>query len=187
MRFSDAELEEFRQVINERLEKARRVVAELQQQIVDLTESVSDEHGGDWIDDSSVNNEVEMLYDMMGRQRRYLHDLENALIRIRNHTYGICAITGELIDKRRLMAVPTTTKSLSAKINPPKRVTSTPTEDEEPEEKKPAVPEKKTIIRVRPPQSPATPPAVYRIDFDEDEDLIIQSLQKMPDFLEEEE
>ena len=116
VRYSDAELEEFRQIIDKRLQKAQKVIEELRAQIMELTENVSDEHGGDWIDDSSINNEVEMLYDMMSRQQRYLNDLEHALIRIRNRTYGICSITGTLIDKRRLLAVPTTTKSLSAKI-----------------------------------------------------------------------
>jgi RNA polymerase-binding transcription factor DksA len=116
VRYSDTELEEFRQIIDKRLEKAQKVIVELRTQIMELTENVSDEHGGDWIDDSSINNEVEMLYDMMSRQQRYLNDLEHALIRIRNRTYGICFITGNLIDKRRLLAVPTTTKSLSAKI-----------------------------------------------------------------------
>lgn len=186
--YSDAELGEFRQLIEGRLEKARRMVTELQEQIVDLTESVSDEHGGDWIDDSSVNNEVEMLYDMMGRQRRYLHDLENALIRIRNRTYGVCTVTGALIDKRRLMAVPTTTKSLLAKTNPPRRSASSIEEEEASEwDDKTSVPkERKTTIRVRP-QAQVGSLSMYRIDFDEDEDLIIQSLHKIPDFLEEEE
>lgn len=116
-RYSDEELEEFRQIIEKRLDKAENVIGELRGQIMDLTENVSDEHGGDWIDDSSINNEVEMLYDMMSRQQRYLNDLEHALIRIRNRSYGICSVTGALIDKRRLLAVPTTTKSLSAKIS----------------------------------------------------------------------
>lgn len=116
VRYNDAELEAFRQIIEKRLDKAGHVIGELKGQIIELTENVSDEHGGDWIDDSSINNEVEMLYDMMSRQQRYLNDLEHALIRIRNRTYGICSITGTLIDKRRLLAVPTTTKSLSAKI-----------------------------------------------------------------------
>jgi RNA polymerase-binding transcription factor DksA len=116
-RYSDEELEEFRQIIEKRLDKADNVIGELRGQIMDLTENVSDEHGGDWIDDSSINNEVEMLYDMMSRQQRYLNDLEHALIRIRNRSYGICSVTGALIDKRRLLAVPTTTKSLSAKIS----------------------------------------------------------------------
>jgi len=116
VRYTDAELEEFRQIIEKRHQKAQKAIEELKDQIVELTENVSDEHGGDWIDDSSINNEVEMLYDMMSRQQRYFNDLEHALIRIRNRSYGVCSITGTLIDKRRLLAVPTTTKSLSAKI-----------------------------------------------------------------------
>ena len=82
-------------------------------QIADISESK--DNGGDWMDDTSNNNDMEMLYTMASRSRSHIRDLENALIRIRQKTYGICVITGELIDKRRLMAVPTTTKSLAAK------------------------------------------------------------------------
>lgn len=115
VRYSDAELAEFKTVIENKLVKTRESVESLQSQILEITENTSDEHGGDWVDDSSINSEVEMLNNMAIRQRRYLKDLENALIRIRNKSYGICVVTGELIDRKRLMAVPTTTKSLAAK------------------------------------------------------------------------
>lgn len=115
IRYSDEELTEFKAVIDKKLEQAREQLQLLQDQILEITENSGDEHGGDWMDDSSTNSEVEMLNNMAIRQRKYIGDLENALIRIKNKTYGICTITGELIDKRRLLAVPTTTKSLSAK------------------------------------------------------------------------
>jgi len=129
-RYSEAELEEFRQLLEHKLDEAKHNLQNLREQIIEITENAEDEHGGDWIDDSSVNNDVEMLNNMAIRQRRYIQDLENALIRIRNKSYGICAITGQLIDKRRLMAVPTTTKSLQAKVQPKVAVGRSYTEEE---------------------------------------------------------
>ncbi|MFM8449258.1 MAG: TraR/DksA family transcriptional regulator [Haliscomenobacter sp.] len=116
VRYSDAELEEFRVLIETKLDRAQKHLAELQEQILEITENTSDEHGGDWVDDSSINNDVEMLNNMAIRQRMHIQDLDNALVRIKNKTYGICTISGQLIDKRRLLAVPTTTKSLAAKV-----------------------------------------------------------------------
>lgn len=116
VRYSDAELDEFKVLIETKLERASTHLSGLQEQILEITENTSDEHGGDWVDDSSINNDVEMLNNMAIRQRMYIQDLENALVRIKNKTYGICSLTGQLIDKRRLLAVPTTTKSLAAKV-----------------------------------------------------------------------
>ena len=116
VRYSDAELDEFKVLIETKLERASTHLSGLQEQILEITENTSDEHGGDWVDDSSINNDVEMLNNMAIRQRVYIQDLQNALVRIKNKTYGICSLTGQLIDKRRLLAVPTTTKSLAAKV-----------------------------------------------------------------------
>lgn len=121
VRYSDADLAEFKEIIDKKYEDAKANLASLQEQILDITENTSDEHGGDWVDDSSINNEMEMLNNMAIRQRMYLKDLENAQVRIRNKSYGICSITGDLIDKKRLLAVPTTTKSLSAKAEEAKQ------------------------------------------------------------------
>ncbi|MDP4711760.1 MAG: hypothetical protein NWR67_03825 [Saprospiraceae bacterium] len=115
VRYTDEELEEFRVIISTKLEQAQMQLDQLVEQIMDITENTNDEFGGDWIDDSLTNNEVELLNTMAIRQRKYLQDLENALVRIRNKTYGICTVSGDLIDKNRLLAVPTTTKSLVAK------------------------------------------------------------------------
>jgi RNA polymerase-binding transcription factor DksA len=115
IRYSDAELEEFRQIIQSKLDFSRQQLEQLQSQIFDITENSDDEYGSDWMDDSSINNEIEILNDMAIRQRKYIQDLENAMVRIKNKTYGICVVSGELIDKKRLLAVPTTTKSIAAK------------------------------------------------------------------------
>ena len=120
------------------------------------------------MDDSSINNDVEMLNNMAIRQRRYIKDLENALVRIRNKTYGICIITGELIDKKRLLAVPTTTKSLVAKTqeqNPtPERKSSS---ADRPTPKPTG--EKKVITKIIR-KSPSKPVAPRPEDFDDDDD-----------------
>ena len=114
-KYSDNDLQEFKALIETKLEKANEQLRSLRVQIVELSENNEDNYGGDWIDDSSFNNDREMLHTMAHRQKKHIQDLENALIRIRTKTYGICAITGTLIDRKRLIAVPTTTKSLIAK------------------------------------------------------------------------
>lgn len=142
-RYSDADLAEFKALIDKKMAHAREQLEDLTQQILDITENSSDEHGGDWVDDSSMGADVEMLNNMAIRQRRYIQDLENALVRIRNNTYGICAVTGELIDKRRLLAVPTTTKSLAAKSD---EYTKTKEKQPEKRSKNPYVKKEKQII-----------------------------------------
>ena len=81
----------------------------------DITENNNDDFAKDITDFSSIQSELEMLNNMANHQRKYIQDLENALIRINNKSYGICVVTGELIEKKRLLAVPTTTKSVVAK------------------------------------------------------------------------
>lgn len=117
IRYSDTDLEEFRLLIEKKLDTAQEQLESLKEQILEMSEKTGDDHGGDWVDDSSINNDMEMLNNMAIRQKKYVQDLNNALLRIKNKAYGVCVITGELIDKRRLMAVPTTTKSLSAKTD----------------------------------------------------------------------
>ncbi|MCB9322571.1 MAG: hypothetical protein H6571_02410 [Lewinellaceae bacterium] len=129
-RYSNEELAEFKVIIEQKLQKANEALKFILDQIEAITEVGSE---GDWMDDTSNSNDLKMLYTMEGRHRKHIIDLENAMLRIKNKTYGVCLATGELIDKRRLMAVPTTTKSLEAKMieaNPPKKV-NRPSTDEE--------------------------------------------------------
>ena len=114
-RYSDQELEEFKAIIEDRLQKAQDQLENIKEQIFEITENGGDEHGGDWVDDSGFNTDMELLNTMAIRQRKYIQDLDNALVRIRNKTYGICVISGNLIPVERLRAVPTTTKSLTVK------------------------------------------------------------------------
>lgn len=116
-RYSDQDLAEFEVVIREKLENARKELEFNREQIIELHENSSNQQGGDYFDDSSLHTELEMLNQMVSRQRQFVQNLENALIRIKNKTYGICISTGELIDKKRLLLVPHATKSVEAKIN----------------------------------------------------------------------
>lgn len=112
-RYSDADLAEFKAHIDQKIEKGTEYLRLITEQIQDANENKDSE--GDWMDDTSATGDLEMLFTMQSRQRKHLNDLENALLRIRSKSYGICIVTGALIDRRRLMAVPTTSQSLEAK------------------------------------------------------------------------
>lgn len=118
IRYSDNELVEFREIIARKLDAARRELAYLQGLI-----TRKDEMGGDTEDshymtmeDGSMSMEREQLSQMASRQITYIDHLEKALMRIENKTYGICRVTGKLIDKARLRAVPHATLSIEAKM-----------------------------------------------------------------------
>ena len=114
-RYGDEDLKMFKDLISTKLEKAKEQYNNLKEQLKDITENNNDDFSKDITDFSSIQTEVEMLNNMANHQRKYIQDLENAMIRISNKSYGICVVTGELIDKKRLIAVPTTTKSVMAK------------------------------------------------------------------------
>ena len=168
VRYSDADLMEFKKRIEKKLEYARDDYEFVSKQITDQTENMDSE--GDWMDSSSSNNDLELLYIMANRQRKHIEDLEKALIRIENKTYGICQLTGEIIDKRRLLAVPSTTKSLAAKLSElpttKKQEDSDDNELEKAQQKKEFKP--KIISRIVRKPSPA--PAATKEDFFEDSD-----------------
>lgn len=117
VRYSDEELMEFKELILEKLARARKDL-EL------LNENVS---GGDNnADDTAPTFKVleegsnvlskEENSQLAARQYKYIQNLENALIRIENKTYGVCRVTGKLIPKERLRAVPHATLSVEAKM-----------------------------------------------------------------------
>lgn len=117
MRYSDAELGEFRELINRKLDIAKKELGYLQGLI-----TRKDEMGGDnddarymTMEDGSMSMEREQLSQMASRQITFIDHLEKALMRIENKTYGICRVTGKLIDKARLRAVPHATLSIEAK------------------------------------------------------------------------
>ncbi len=118
VRYSDNDLTEFRELIQRKLESAKKELAYLQGLI-----TRKDEMGGDnddarymTMEDGSMSMEREQLSQMASRQITFIDHLEKALMRIENKTYGICRITGKLIDKARLRAVPHATLSIEAKM-----------------------------------------------------------------------
>jgi RNA polymerase-binding transcription factor DksA len=118
VKYSDAELAEFKEIITRKLDAAKKELVYLQGII-----TRKDELGGDnddarymTMEDGSVSMEREQLGQMASRQITFIDHLEKALMRIQNKTYGICRVTGLLIDKARLKAVPHATLSLEAKL-----------------------------------------------------------------------
>jgi DnaK suppressor protein len=112
-RYSDEELKEFEDLINEKLEKARKQLDFIQKQLDDLADNPDSKVKG--LDDAIGSAESERLYNMASRQQKHIQHLENALIRIKNRVYGVCRATGKLISKERLRAVPHATLSIEAK------------------------------------------------------------------------
>jgi len=115
-RYSDTDLAEFKEIILRKLDAAKKELNYLQGLITRKDE------GGDMDDarymtmeDGSVSMEREQLSQMASRQITFIDHLEKALMRIENKTYGICRVTGKLIDKARLRAVPHATLSIEAK------------------------------------------------------------------------
>lgn len=115
IRYSDQELQEFKKNIEKKISNVREDLEYLTENITDLNESSLDSRRADWVDDSSLNADKDRLNNMFTRQQQFLESLEAALLRIKNKSYGICTVTGKLIDKRRLKVVPHATKSVEAK------------------------------------------------------------------------
>ncbi len=118
LRYSDEELKEFEEIILEKLEKARKELEYIKDSL-----SRKNDEGADGtlnninvMEDSAEASEKENLNQLAGRQIKFMQQLENALVRIKNKTYGICIETGKLISKERLRAVPHTRHSIEAKL-----------------------------------------------------------------------
>jgi RNA polymerase-binding transcription factor DksA len=116
-RYSDPELNEFREIIQKKLDAAKKELTYLQGLITRKDESGGDMDEGRYMtmEDGSVSMEREQLSQMASRQITFIDHLEKAMMRIENKTYGICRVTGKLIDKARLRAVPHATLSIEAK------------------------------------------------------------------------
>ncbi|MGI8634801.1 MAG: TraR/DksA family transcriptional regulator, partial [Segetibacter sp.] len=108
MRYSDAELQEFRDLIGKKLDAAKKELTYLQGLITRRDEMGGDETDNRYMtmEDGGMSMEREQLSQMASRQITFIDHLEKALMRIENKTYGICRVTGKLIDKARLRAVP---------------------------------------------------------------------------------
>ena len=116
-RYTDKELGEFKKLIESKLEEANNDLKGLKSSL-----SHSDDHGTDdtspsfkIMEDGSTTLTREEIAQLAARQEKFIQHLENALIRIQNKTYGICRVTGKLIPKQRLKAVPHATLTIEAK------------------------------------------------------------------------
>jgi RNA polymerase-binding transcription factor DksA len=118
-RYSEEELKEFAVLINRKLDKAREEYKILKETLNRNNDEGTDATSGGntkVLEDGAETAEKENLSQLAARQQKYITNLENALIRIKNGTYGICSVTGKLISKERLIAVPHTTQSIEAKL-----------------------------------------------------------------------
>lgn len=118
-RYSDEELKEFETLILKKLDKAREEFRILKETLNRNNDAGTDATSGGntkVLEDGAETAEKENLSQLAARQQKYIMNLENALVRIKNHTYGICTVTGKLIPKERLIAVPHTTQSIEAKM-----------------------------------------------------------------------
>ncbi|WP_028295533.1 TraR/DksA family transcriptional regulator [Olivibacter sitiensis] len=117
-RYSDAELQEFKDIILEKLRVAKEELGLLAQSLSSPNSNGTDDTAGTFktLEDGSATMEKEQINQLAARQKKFIDNLEAALVRIENKTYGICRETGKLIQKERLRAVPHTTLSMEAKM-----------------------------------------------------------------------
>jgi DnaK suppressor protein len=117
-RYSDADLQEFKQIINTKLESARAEFGKMQKSLQNPNENGDENTSNQYLtlDDGASTFEKENLNQLAARQKKFIDSLEAALIRIENKTYGVCRVTGKLIQKERLKAVPHATLSMEAKL-----------------------------------------------------------------------
>lgn len=116
-RYGDKELEEFKEIINHKLKEAHEDLDLLKNSL-----SHKDDHGTDdtgrtfnMMEDGSETLSREEMAQLAARQEKFIQNLNNALVRIENKTYGVCRVTGKLIKKERLKLVPHATLSIEAK------------------------------------------------------------------------
>lgn len=116
-RYTDAELDEFKEIIESKLKEAKTDLELLKGSL-----SHSDDHGTDdtgrsfnMMEDGSETLSREEMSQLAARQEKFVQNLQNALMRIMNKNYGVCRVTGKLIRKERLKLVPHATLSIEAK------------------------------------------------------------------------
>ena len=117
-RYSDEELEEFRTIINEKLALAQRDYNQMMAIITNQDSNDVDDTSPTYkaLEEGSVTQSKEEVMTMAARQQKFIQGLKAALVRIENKTYGIDRITGKLIPKERLRAVPHATLSVESKM-----------------------------------------------------------------------
>lgn len=117
LRYSDEELQEFKNIINEKLRLARRDFNSMMQQLMNADGNGAEDTSPTYkaLEEGSASQSKEEIAQMANRQQKFIQGLEAALVRIENKTYGIDRITGQLIPKERLRIVPHATLSVESK------------------------------------------------------------------------
>lgn len=117
LRYSDADLAEFKEIILKKIEAAKAEYSYLLKQVKNENENGTDDTSSTYMstEDSSSTRLKEQAGQLAARQQKFIDSLDTALVRIANKTYGTCKVTGKLISKERLKAVPHTTQSMEAK------------------------------------------------------------------------
>ena len=117
-RYRDNELAEFQEIINNKLTEAKRDLELLKGSLSHSDDNGTDDTGAAFkmMEDGSETLSREETAQLAARQEKFILNLENALIRIQNKTYGLCRVTGKLINKDRLKLVPHATLSMEAKL-----------------------------------------------------------------------
>ncbi|NBS19135.1 MAG: TraR/DksA family transcriptional regulator [Flavobacteriia bacterium] len=117
VRYSDKELEEFRKLIEEKISKAKKDLELLKSAYMNDGNNGTDDTSPTFkaFEEGSETMSKEANTQLAIRQEKFIRDLKNALIRVENKTYGICRVTGKLINKQRLLLVPHATLSIEAK------------------------------------------------------------------------
>ncbi|MBT6162661.1 TraR/DksA C4-type zinc finger protein [Flavobacteriales bacterium] len=116
-RYTDSDLKEFQGLIDEKLKTARENYDELQRALSHQDDNTTDDTSPTFkmMEDGSETMSREETAQLAARQEKFIRNLENASLRIKNKTYGICRVTGKLIPKERLRLVPHATMSIEAK------------------------------------------------------------------------
>jgi DnaK suppressor protein len=117
-RYSDVELQEFKELLLDKLRIAKEELNSLASSLSTPNANGTDDTAGTYktLEDGSATLEKESINQLAARQKKFIEQLEAALVRIENKTYGVCRETGKLIQKERLRAVPHTTLSMEAKL-----------------------------------------------------------------------
>ncbi|WMJ72555.1 TraR/DksA C4-type zinc finger protein [Cytophagaceae bacterium ABcell3] len=119
LRYSEEELKEFQTIIEDKLEKAKKELNYMKEALSRKNDSGTDTTAGTLklLEDGADTLEKESFTQLAARQQKFVQQLEKAMARIKNGTYGICIETNKLIPKERLRAVPHTQHSIEAKLN----------------------------------------------------------------------
>ena len=117
VKYSDAELKEFRQIIEAKIAKAQEDLELIQSTYKNDSNNGTDDTSPTFkaFEEGSETMSKEANVQLAIRQEKFIRDLKNALLRIENKTYGVCRVTGKLIQKERLKLVPHATLSIEAK------------------------------------------------------------------------